>query len=103
MNPSCSSERETARNIQVTAYNNFTHKNTGITSQTTASTDLPIEALKLPHAVSLIVNLIPPPQPDQNPAAHILHHPEVKRRKEHGDHKDDDEALHKEREQDVEG
>lgn len=73
------------------------------TAQTKARTDLPIEALKLPDAVSLIVNLIPPPQPNQNPAAHVLDHPKVERRKEHGDHKDDHKALHKEREQDVEG
>lgn len=67
-----------------------------------ASTNLPIEALKLPHAVALVVDLIPPPHPDQYPATHILHHPEVERRQEHGDDEYDDEALHEERKQDVE-
>lgn len=66
-------------------------------------TYLPIQALKLPHTVSLIIDLIPPAQPNQNPATDILHHPEVKCGKEHGDHEDDDKALHEEREQDVEG
>jgi hypothetical protein len=81
----------------------ISHTKTEAAIQNKKRTNLPIQALKLPHTVSLIINLIPPAQPNQNPAADILHHPEVKCGKEHSDHEDDDKALHEEREQDVEG
>jgi len=58
------------------------------------NSNLSIKALKLPDALSLIINLIPPPQPNKYPSADILHDPEVKCCEEHSDDKDDDEVVH---------
>ena len=44
--------------------------------------------LVAPHHVALLVHDAPPPEARQQPARHVLHHPEVGREKHH----DEDEA-----------
>ena len=62
-----------------------------------ANTNLPIKTLKLPDTLSFIINLVPPPQPNQYPSTDILHNPEVERCEEHSDDKDNDEVVHEKR------
>lgn len=64
--------------------------------------NLSIKALKLPHAIALIIDLIPPAQPNQYPPTDVLDHPEVKCCQEHGDDKDNNKVGHEQRGQYVE-
>lgn len=61
-----------------------------------------IKAFKFPHTLSSLIDFVPPSQADENPSAHILHHPEINRAQNNGDDKNDHEVFEKQGRQNVE-
>lgn len=61
-----------------------------------------IQALEFPNALSLLIYLIPPPQPNQYPPAHILDNPEIESGQKDRHNEDDHKAVEEESRQHVE-